>query len=661
MLRGNKLYVLIVNFLLIIFLVSCRSGVDLNLVLNSFNISSNEVLIGESVILEVDIDEGISEDLNYIWMVEAGEIKGEDSKVIYYPPKEEGVYQLTLLISDNRGQELIIKEEVVVIDFGMKIIGEDSVYLGESLELEVVSNIKGLNFSWEVKKGEILGQGDKVIYNAPDKEGVDKIKVAGRDELGREMVSEAEIEVEAYPIISDKGLTAQSTIIAKGQRQKVNIEAFSTRDGELDYKWKAKRGEIIGQGQEIIYLSPKEVGEDIIKVSIVDESGFELVYDMIITVIDTWERSFGGVINDGFESGAVTEDGYLIVGYTTSFNENSSYPKGYAVGVNESGDKVWSLIDSSRADFSYFRGVSKEEDGEYILVGARSNLRDGSKDGYILRIDGIKGEELARYSYGGLNKEEEFYNVVKNSKGDNLVVGYTYEGGRLAYLLEKSKDKGRLLDIREYKYNHYDGGSNNYFTHLLEKEEGYLLAGYTSDFGSQFGKGLLVEIDKKGNLIESLSYDRDNLDLRIERVLPSTEGGYLLVGALGSPDTFNYQGYVIKVDQQGRELFSKSYGFEDNDSGFRSGVSTVDGGYLLLGYTGDNRYKEYSGYLLKIDSNGKLEWERNYNGRGISEFMDIIPSKDGGYLLIGYTAISSNGSRDAYLLKVDPLGKYFVN
>lgn len=56
---------------------------------------------------------------------------------------------------------------------------------------------------------------------------------------------------------------------------------------------------------------------------------------------------------------------------------------------------------------------------------------------------------------------------------------------------------------------------------------------------------------------------------------------------------------------------------------------TNDGNYLIVGQTDANAL------LVKLDVNGKLEWNRTYGGSGSDRFTSITKSKDGGFLVVG--------------------------
>jgi uncharacterized repeat protein (TIGR01451 family) len=125
---------------------------------------------------------------------------------------------------------------------------------------------------------------------------------------------------------------------------------------------------------------------------------------------------------------------------------------------------------------------------------------------------------------------------------------------------------------------------------------------------------------------------------------------------------------VIALNSDGDELWSGIVGGSGADFG-NSVVATPDGGALVAGWTGSNDgdvstppQGPYDGWLVKLDANGNLEWDRTYGGSGSDQFQDILALSDGGYLVLGVTNSMDgdinglHGGSDVWLLHVDDLG-----
>ncbi|RCX20655.1 hypothetical protein DFP94_103387 [Fontibacillus phaseoli] len=150
-------------------------------------------------------------------------------------------------------------------------------------------------------------------------------------------------------------------------------------------------------------------------------------------------------------------------------------------------------------------------------------------------------------------------------------------------------------------------------------------------------------------------------------VIPTTDGGYIAVGEVVDLNSSGYAAeqkiYVVKVNENGGITWEKKL-LIGADSGKAGGsaynaIQTRDGGYLVSGAVTD-----YSGkplrvpFLAKLDSQGTLEWEKNYDTLSPSTDLygeSIAESTDGGFVITGFSA-NSYALASAYVLKVDGTG-----
>jgi hypothetical protein len=81
-----------------------------------------------------------------------------------------------------------------------------------------------------------------------------------------------------------------------------------------------------------------------------------------------------------------------------------------------------------------------------------------------------------------------------------------------------------------------------------------------------------------------------------------------------------------------------------------------DGGFVMTGLTLNGPDCEGDMYLTKINAAGAAVWTRHY-GRPMEDGgNDLLPTSDGGYLVIGHTAFTYGVSRDGYLVKTNAEG-----
>ncbi len=101
--------------------------------------------------------------------------------------------------------------------------------------------------------------------------------------------------------------------------------------------------------------------------------------------------------------------------------------------------------------------------------------------------------------------------------------------------------------------------------------------------------------------------------------------------------------------------WSKTFGDINNDEGWAMD-KTLDGGFILAGYTIPASKNWSDIYLIKTDSNGELIWSKTI-GDSLDEYAnDVKQLPDGSFIVAGYGRYSSSLYYDGLLLKIDHLG-----
>jgi gliding motility-associated-like protein len=155
-------------------------------------------------------------------------------------------------------------------------------------------------------------------------------------------------------------------------------------------------------------------------------------------------------------------------------------------------------------------------------------------------------------------------------------------------------------------------------------------------------------------------------------------GGIVLGGSsntnfsFGQPGDFSYNMWVAGLDPDGQLLWEYVYG-GDQDERLWELIQTADGGFLAGGYSlsGANGDKsepsrgDMDVWIIKLDAQGQLEWDRTFGGAGRDELFAILERPGGGYWLgchstsdaSGDKTEDSRGGQDLWLLQLDADGQ----
>ena len=161
----------------------------------------------------------------------------------------------------------------------------------------------------------------------------------------------------------------------------------------------------------------------------------------------------------------------------------------------------------------------------------------------------------------------------------------------------------------------------------------------------------------------------------ISSVIQSSDGGYIAIGYSNSNngDASGLHGsnpdwadiWVVKIDANGSLDWQKMYGGSGGDAGNKI-IQTRDGGYIFVGIAGsiDGDVTSPNGpgkcWVVKINAQGGIEWEKTYaygdNYYDNAVGNSIYQTEDGGYVVSGIADLP-DGSTYYWIFKIDNTGE----
>lgn len=343
----------------------------------------------------------------------------------------------------------------------------------------------------------------------------------------------------------------------------------------------------------------------------------------------SWVRVFGGSGNDEALGGVIAtpDGGYFMGGWTQSSD--------YDVSFNHGNSDIWVVKTDSNGNLEWQKslgGSANEEcwdvfltlDDGFLVVGSTQ-----SSDG------DVSSKSNTNYNYW----------AVKLDASGNLEWENTYFYNSNAHALAYAAD------------NTSDGG--------------FMLTGYTYVDNTNRYDVWIVKIDANGNPLWNQSFGGTSFDYSYG-IKAVSDGGYVVSGMTLSNDgdvSGNHGSedfWVIKLDSNGNLLWQNTLG--GSGSEYAYDLEEISDGYMVAGYTTSNNFDvtgHHGGndfWVVKLDFNGSIIWQKAYGGSGHETARDISLSNDGNIMIAGDTGstngdISSNdGGYDFWLVKIDPDG-----
>lgn len=173
-------------------------------------------------------------------------------------------------------------------------------------------------------------------------------------------------------------------------------------------------------------------------------------------------------------------------------------------------------------------------------------------------------------------------------------------------------------------------------------EGGYIIAGFTNSYGAGFYDIYLIRTDAHGDTLWTRTYGDFRSDYGYS-VVQTADGGFAIAGSIRRPGIDS--AYLLKTDPQGINQWQKAYG------GILYSIQrTADGGFCLVGQSQDDVY------IVRTDEVGDTLWTRTFGDTASDRGYASAQTLDGGFVITGWTYSFGDGSGRVYLIKTDAHG-----
>lgn len=132
----------------------------------------------------------------------------------------------------------------------------------------------------------------------------------------------------------------------------------------------------------------------------------------------------------------------------------------------------------------------------------------------------------------------------------------------------------------------------------------------------------------------------------------TNDSGFIVLGVINqSYDQSAGDFLVLKLNKEGDIEWERIYGGGKYDDPYSLSL-TLDGGYVVAGSTESNGAGKKDAWVLKLDKDGILEWEKTYGGMGDDIAKSVQQTKNLGYILAG-----SHGCLGNWVFKLNKNGE----
>jgi hypothetical protein len=341
------------------------------------------------------------------------------------------------------------------------------------------------------------------------------------------------------------------------------------------------------------------------------------------------------------------DGGYILLGHTQNYG--AAVEDLFLVKLDSLGLLQWQQLYGG-IDADAGQSVMQTSDKGFILCGFTKSFGAGGYDIYLVKTDS-SGAFQWQQTYGGAN--DDFGYCVKQTRDLGYIIcGSTksFGAGNTDAILIKTDTAGVT------QWTKYFGGLSNDGSYSLDttSDGGFVLAGYTYNFGAVLDDAMLIKTDAAGNQQWMELFGGSGND-RALSVRQYHDGGYCFAGYTNSYGSGNYDAYLVKTDTGGIQEFDKTFGGSQADRAYSIDI-TAEQGFILCGYTDSYGAGGDDLYVVNTDSTGNLNWQHYFGTTQNEEGFTIKTTPDHGSIAIGNTIIGATSYPDVYVVKMDTAG-----
>ncbi|GAA4838365.1 hypothetical protein GCM10023331_24420 [Algivirga pacifica] len=365
-----------------------------------------------------------------------------------------------------------------------------------------------------------------------------------------------------------------------------------------------------------------------------------------------------GPFDEGKKIIQTGDGGYLVAGRTVSTSGNADIS---LWKLNADGSEVWHRK-FGEEETEEVADILENEDGSFMVLGSSDSFDNGTtKDVWLFKVD-AQGKLLWSKNYGKTTGIEEGKALAKAHDEGYLLVGSTIdleaEEAQSDILVLKVTGQGEMVWEKTFGGAKSDVGAD-----IIPLEDGYCILGDTDSYGKGKWDALVYRIDAQGEKIWERTYGGGDTD-RGNALELAHDGGVLLAGFSYTFAEASLDCWVVKFSAEGQQEWIANFGGLSTDEAF-SVIQTKDGHYVLAGYTEDWKPDEYGDnvsleghnvFIVKFDVSGKELWRRSLGGEGEQRAFDIVESKDSGFVVVGSNKTEGSNNYEVLVMKTGENG-----
>jgi len=268
-------------------------------------------------------------------------------------------------------------------------------------------------------------------------------------------------------------------------------------------------------------------------------------------------------------------------------------------------DTLWTRVyGGNQSDGT--REVVATDDNGYALSGYISSEGNGEHDFWLIKTD-HEGHFIWSETYGGEGNDMAY--CLKQTPDLGFIIGgqFETETNFSAFTIIKTTPSGEQEWIRHFREDYYGVVSSV----VVCPDGGYTLAGWTQNDMHDIDV-FVVRTNASGDTLWTKVLDHGSFEGAYS-VKQTNDEGFIISGFSNSFSNGNYDLYLLKLDANGNTEWQTVFGGEGIEEGYDV-IQTSDDNFLAVGSTDSFNAAGTDLWIIKVDEEGNEVWNHLYGG-----------------------------------------------
>jgi hypothetical protein len=312
-------------------------------------------------------------------------------------------------------------------------------------------------------------------------------------------------------------------------------------------------------------------------------------------------------------------------------------------------------------DIEYLNSLISLPNNQHVIVGSSgSYIKDGAWESiWILKIDD-HGKIITENIIGSSSYNSG--NTIIFAPDNHLMIGgeknwlycsACHEIGKAWIAMVDYK-----LDIIWEKTFNVEGNSR-VLDMCTDNKEGFGMVGVSQIDRSGASKAWFAYADWTGNIVHDNTYNYLFQD-KATGIINLGNNGFIICGYSQTSNLSESIAWILKTDENGEVQWKQEFKTNIGINVLQRIIELDKENFIAIGHTSAKGSGWQDGWVIKLNSNGEILWDKTYGTKNKDIFTSAV-KQDNNIIIAGTTFVPIKNTTDGWIVKIDKNGELLWN